>query len=264
MKAHFPREGGILTLWFSGTAVGLSFLAERSAPLTAVLYLAGTLCFLVSVETVDEFIRIRRGRRETRTRLLLPPVLGLMVWGGALHGDSFIILALFIATLGFVSLRVAKRKEREWQTRVAFTGAVLLMALLGLFVSGRSLPSPLVAAVFLLPFAFFSAQELFVQAVADAQRLSGSGSVRVSFRSVPRSRRAVLYSFLGLYAVTSAATALFTPSAVFPVAFELFLVSFPLAWLSLGVKVSFQRLGLEQASLDALMTVAIIAFAAVH
>jgi hypothetical protein len=264
LKTHLPREGGILTLWFSGTAIGLSFLVEQSDLLVAVLYLAGSLSFLISVETVEEFIRIRRGREETRVRLLVPPVLGLILWGPALRGDAFAILALYLAVLAFVGFRVIERKEREWQTRVAFTGAVLLMALLGLFLSGRSLSAPLVAAVFVVPFAFFSGQELFVQAIAEAQRLSGVDSVHLSFRRVPRSRRTVLYSFLGLYAIASAATALLTHSTAFPAAFELFLISFPVVWLSSGRRVSFRRLGFEQATLDGLMTVAVIVFAAIY
>ena len=263
MKTYLPREGGILTLWFSGTAIGLAFPVEKGLLILAILYVAGSFLFLVSAETVEEFIRTRRGRGEARTHLLIPPVLGLIVWSPALHGDAYIVVALFIATLAFVSLRATERKEREWQTRAAFTGAVLLMALLGLLVSGARLSVLLVAAVFLIPFTFFSAQELFVQAVAEAQRRSG-GESRPIFRNAPKSSRAVFFSFLGSYAVASAVIALLTPSAAFLVAFELFLVSFPAIWSSLGRRVSFRRLGLEQASLDVLMAAAIIAFAAMY
>jgi hypothetical protein len=256
----FPQEGGILTLWFCGMVIGLFFLIDRNALLAGLLYLTGSLFFFASVETVKDFIKLRRGVRESSTYLLVPPVLGILTWGFVAFAHALIILILFVATLAFVSTRVIQGRERDWQTRVAFTAAVLFMALLGLFVSGVRFDAQLVFVVFVVPFTFFSAQELFVQHMADNRRLTNKALVSSGFQRGVQSRTAVLYFFIFAFAAASAVTLSFAPSPAFPLLFELFLMSFPIIWFTSGQELSFRRLGLEQASLDAVMTLMIIIF----
>jgi hypothetical protein len=261
MRSYFPREGGILSLWLAGTAIGLFFLVQEDAMLTGLLYLAGSACFLVSVETVKETIRLWRGGQGIKPRLLMPPLIGFAAWSLILSGDAVFVFMLFMTIMAFVAARVVNGKEREWQTRVPFTGAVMMMAELGIFISGSGIGAPLVALVFAVPFTFFSAQELFVQLIAETHRAQAGTRILPSLKdALPR--KLVLYSFLLSYAAASAATSFFAPSPVLPALFELFLLSFPVVWVSSGQQVNFRRLGIEQASLDALMTVAVIAFSA--
>ena len=260
MKYPIPLEGGILTLWFCGLAMGLSFPVERAVILASVFYLGGSLLFLVSITTVEGFIRQFRGRREAHPQLLIPPALGLVAWGLVLPYDAVAVFVLFVVALAFVSVQFIRRREREWQTRLGFTAAVLLMALLGPLMSGFGIGAPLALLMFAVPFTFFSAQELLVQRIAEVRRLS-SGNAPVPGPRGVQSRLAVLYFFLFAYAILSAASLLFAPSPAFPVVFGLFLVGFFAVWRSSEGAVSFKRLGIEQASLDAMMVVAIVAYA---
>ncbi|MDG7007520.1 MAG: hypothetical protein JRN06_04675 [Nitrososphaerota archaeon] len=56
MEFPIPLERGILTLWFCGLAMGLSFLVERAVFLASAFYLGGSLLLLVSINTVEGFI----------------------------------------------------------------------------------------------------------------------------------------------------------------------------------------------------------------
>lgn len=261
MKLPIPREGGILALWFSGLAIGLSFIAERGALLAFAFYLGGSLLLLASIATVEEFIRLFHVRREASARHLVPPVLGLVSWGLVLPGGAVPIFVLFLSVLALVSVRVAERREREWQTRVGFTVAVLLMALLGLVISGSEVSTPLAFFVFAIPFTLFSAQELMVQRIADSQRLSKRKAGILEPQDRARTRPVVLYVFLFAYGLLGAISLPVAPSPIFPVVFELFLVGLSIVWLTSRTRVNFRELGAEQAALDALMVIVIVAFA---
>lgn len=259
LRRIFPREGGILALWLSSAAMGLSFLVGSGRLPAGILYLAGSLCFLASVQTGTELTRSWKGKKRISLRFLVPPLLGLAAWGPILAGYAIAVFALFVAALAFVALRAVEGKEREWQTRVSFAGAALMMMLLGLSVSGADYTIPLVVLIFALPFSFFSSQELFVQRIADAHLPGRKDPSSPGFRTRSSSGAAALYFFLGSYAAASFATASLADSIAAPVIFALFLLSFPVVWLSSKGRINFRRLGLEQASLDAMMTMAVIA-----
>ncbi|MDG7007521.1 MAG: hypothetical protein JRN06_04680 [Nitrososphaerota archaeon] len=173
--------------------------------------------------------------------------------------DATAVLVLFVIALAFASIQFIRRREREWQARVGFTAAVLLMALLGPLMSGFGIGVPLALLMFALPFTFFSAQELMVQRIAEVRRLS-SRNAPVSGPQGARSRLAVLYVFLSAYAILTATSLSFAPSQASPVVFGLLLVGFCAVWRSSKRDVSFKRLGIEQASLDAMMVTAIVAY----
>ena len=260
MKVPFPKEGGIITLWSAGLAMGLSFLIERKALVPGSLFLAGSLLLFASATSVERIARSLRRRDDVSLRVLVPPALGFLCWGSLLSINTVLIFTFLVVSLAFVSVRVIQRREREWQTRVCFTAAVLFMALLGAFASGAAFGTPLVALVFALPFTFFSAQELFVQHVAEKVRLSRMNG-GAGFRDAMRGRRFVLYAFLSAFAFLSAASFYVTHYIAFPVAFGLLLAGFPTMWVASRRKVSFQKLGVGQAALDVGMVLAVVAFA---
>lgn len=262
----FPREGGLLTLWFCGTIIGLVLIILGGFPVAGLLYLAGSLLFLSSVGTMQEVLRSWTKRRTKRVRPFIPLVLGFIVWIADIFDNfrAIIVFVFFISLLTFVSVQVIRRKEREWETRVAFAGAVLMMTITGLFISGSGYSLIVITFVFVIPLMFFSTQELFVQYIAETYKLSMGGSVMSSeFRKQVLSRRIWLYGFLFSYALASLALYFFiaTSSILFPIILELFLISFPVVWLlSHGKRINFKRLGIEQASLDVLLSMTIILF----
>jgi hypothetical protein len=235
----------------------LSFVIERGAPLVGALYLGGSILLLVSIVTVEEFIRQWRGRKS-HVQLLVPPILGFASFALVLPYSAIFVLALFIAALAFVSVRVIQRREREWQTRIGFTGAVFFMATLGPLASGAGLDPPLILFILIVPFTFFSAQELLVQHIAELWKLSSVNTGPPGFRDTVQLRQAVLVVFLFAYAIAAAATAFFVPKIASPITFELFLVALSVIWATSKGKPNFNRLGIEQASLDILMVVAVV------
>ncbi len=244
--------------------MGFAFLLLAAAWVTAVLFLAGSLCFLSAASTVKEFIRLRVARKETDMHLLAPPALGIVLLGVVSTGQDLVAFAAFLALLTLASVRALERRERQWQTRVAFTAAVVMLALFGLFASGTRVSLGLTVLVFAVPFTFFSSQELLVQHLVETLRSSNVKARSPEFRKSADESRFVLYSLLTTYAVASGATGAFASSLAFPVLFEVLLVSFPAIWFSSRGKLNFLRLGIGAASLSGVMSLAVILLVATH
>jgi hypothetical protein len=264
MRSFFPIEGGILTLWSASAVIGLFFLIKNNLFVGVLEYLIGSLFFLSSVQTVKKFITFWIRRTEIHLYLIVPLLLGFLTWSLRLSNiDSVIVFALFMSLLAFAALQVMRDRERNWETRVAFTGGVSMMSLLGLFSSGAQYGGAEIIFVFMIPFTFFSTQELFVQHIAETRKVQNYRN-NSNFRSGADNRRIVLYFFLITYSVASLATARFTSSIIFPIVFEFLLIPYPIIWLhSQRSRFSFRRLGLELASLDLMLVVTIGLFVTV-
>jgi hypothetical protein len=266
-SSFFPKEGGILTLWLCSTSIGLVFILSKGTSVIGFLYLAGSLSFLSSISTVQQLIRKRTAGQKFGVELFLPLIAGLTFWGIALllvaHIEPILFFLAFLCVLALAGLQVMKRNASHWETRIAFAGAVSTIPLIALAISVGSYSPPAIFLIFAIPFAFFSAQELFVQHVIDTRRfLSNQSSNTQVIRKERIPRKLTLVCFLALYSICGMTTKFITGKIAITLSFEVLLLSFPILWYLTRdtKKLNFRTLGIEQASLDVFLALIVIIF----